>query len=137
MFNITYIHIYIYFRKMNEQSEIDKYLSKFSLFLFLLEYPDPITYFNNSSRNHAFSNFEEEKNDKEQEFALTCLFNQFPFVRETNIKKVFQICKRDIIKSYNKLKKIGRNFKIPRDTIALPDISINKMMLLHEVNILI
>lgn len=65
------------------------------------------------------------------------MFNQFPFVRETNIKKVFQICKRDIIKSYNKLKKIGRNFKIPRDTIALPDISINKMMLLHEVNILI
>lgn len=114
---------------------MDKYLSQFSLVLFLLEYPDPITSFNDSSRKHALSNFEEEKNDTEQKFALTCLYNQFPYIKEHTIKKMFHICKRDIIKSYNRLMKLPRELRTERCTIALPDISINNTMLLHEVSV--
>ncbi|GJQ70744.1 hypothetical protein Trydic_g676 [Trypoxylus dichotomus] len=122
-----------YLRKKDEQTEREKYLSGFKLYQFLLEFPDALTYFNDPDRKHAFADFEDAENSPEEEFSLKCLYNEFTFLRESDITKVFKMKKRNIIKTYNKLVTIPRAFKIPRETVILPEISINNKLLLQEI----
>lgn len=111
---------------------MNKYLSQFKLHQFLLEFPDPIEHFNNPDRKHAF--IESKLDDSLELFTLKCLYNEFIFLRESDIKKVFNMTKKNVIKTYNKLKNIPAAFKTPREVLALPDISIKNMLLLQEVN---
>lgn len=114
---------------------MDKYLSRFSVQRFLLEFPDPIKHFNNPNREHALNTRDENDNIVvEKEFALICLSNLFPYLRKMDIEKLFKKTKYNIVATHRKLKNIRPAFKTPRDPLKIPDVSIKNMYLLQEVS---
>lgn len=89
------------------------YLKNFSAEAFLNQIPNPAEFFTGPNRSTQI------EGESDLEFSLTCLYNIFPYLRKTEIAKIFDYFEKNLVKTYNKLKTVPKAFRTPRPPIEL------------------
>jgi hypothetical protein len=95
--------------------DLSAYTKQFTATKYLELVPNPIELFTNPERKPVLSGKEIEKSD--EDFALTFLYNQFRYLRQSDIKKIFFTFKRNLTQTHHKLNFVPRAFRNPRSLI--------------------
>ncbi|XP_068918391.1 E3 ubiquitin-protein ligase RNF216-like [Tenebrio molitor] len=112
-------------------ADLALYLTNFSVNRYLDRVPDPLGIFLDSRRKPVLSG---DVSEKDIEFALTFLYNQFVFQRKSEIKKIFFSYNKHLIKTFNKLKCLIKAFRHPRPIVPLGECK--NVDLLQEISFL-
>jgi hypothetical protein len=104
-----------YLIKQRKLEDLSAYTKQFTATKYLELVPNPIELFTNPERKPVLSGKEIEKSD--EDFALTFLYNQFRYLRQSDIKKIFFKFKRNLTQTHHKLNFVPRAFRNPRSLI--------------------
>ncbi|XP_064211571.1 uncharacterized protein LOC103312285 isoform X1 [Tribolium castaneum] len=102
-----------YLRKQEKLEDISVYTNHFTVANFLKIVPKPVEFFTSPEREAILA----DTSESDKEFALTFLYNQFPYLRQNQIQKIFNSYGQHLVKTCNKLKVLPRDFRNPRKHI--------------------
>ncbi|XP_044754188.1 uncharacterized protein LOC123313378 isoform X2 [Coccinella septempunctata] len=100
-----------YLIRQRNVDEIRKFTRHFTVEGFLDVIPNPAEYFN--SPNYVSSLSDENISALDEDYALKCLMNIFPYLREKDIVKIFKR-RKNLIQASDILARVPRHFKNPR-----------------------
>lgn len=106
-----------FLKRQRTLEEASIYTTNFEVEDYLKKIPDPFNYFYSEKYEHALTNSDINQND--ELYALNTLSNNFKYLRERDIKKVFLNNKKNVIKTGDVLVRIPNFFKKPRPKIEL------------------
>ncbi|XP_044269959.1 E3 ubiquitin-protein ligase RNF216-like [Tribolium madens] len=119
-----------YLRKQEKLEDISVYTEKFTVANYLKIIPNPVEFFTDPEREAILADSGSSKSD--EEFALNFLYNQFPYLRQNQIQKIFNNYGKHLIKTCNKLTILPRDFRKPRKYIEQNNECFN-VKLLQEI----
>lgn len=92
-------------------------------------------YFSNPDRQLSLSPQESNKEtlESDKEYACTTLFNIYRFHRRKDISRLLRIYNYDLVKTSDRLDRLPRAFKNPREMISMENKTTKNISLLQEV----
>lgn len=98
------------FRRKKNVEEIRKFTRNFTVEGFLEDIPNPIDHFYSTNYKSSLC---DKISPADENYALKCLINLYPFLRKKDIEKIFKK-RKNLIESSDILAKVPRHFRKPR-----------------------
>ncbi|KAK9877205.1 hypothetical protein WA026_016951 [Henosepilachna vigintioctopunctata] len=105
------------------------YTTNFSTEEYLNVIPEPLKYFYSPSYKHALT---DNIVPEDEAYSIKYLLNYFPYLREKDVRKIFNRYNKNVVKASDALAKIPRHFKTPRKQIIINE-ECENIQLLQEL----